>query len=63
MRELWSDARAFDLRAGVLRIPAKRVVERYATVNGHGVVRVAVERREPRVVKLSPEGLSRLKQK
>src|SRR5216684_3458898 len=59
VQELWSirDARAFDLRAGVLRIPPKRVVERYVTVKGHGVVRVAVEQREPRVVTLSTEAL------
>jgi integrase len=64
IQELWSirDGRAFDLRAAVLRIPAKRVVERYATVNGNGVVRVEVERREGRVVKLSPDGLDACRQ-
>ena len=38
IQELWSirDARAFDLRGAVLRIPSKRVVERYTTVNGRG---------------------------
>ncbi len=60
IQELWSirDARAFDLRAGVLRIPAKRVVERHATVNGHGVVHVATEQREARTITLNPEGLA-----
>ena len=60
IQELWSirDARAFDLRAGELRIPAKRVFERHVTVNGHGVVRVEVEQREARNVKLSSEGLA-----
>lgn len=64
IQELWSirDARAFDLRAGVLRIPAGRVVERYSTVDGHGVVRVVVEQREARVVKLSPDGLDACRQ-
>ena len=59
IQELWSirDARAFDLRGALLRIPAKRVVERYTTVNGRGVVRVEVEQREARIVTLSPEGL------
>ena len=58
IQELWSirDARAFDLRAGVLRIPAKRVVERYCTVNGQSVIRVEVEQREARIVRLSSEG-------
>ena len=64
IQELWSirDPRAFDLRAGVLRVPAKRVVERYATVAGHGVVRVAVDQREARIVRLSPEGLEACRQ-
>ncbi|MEQ1758557.1 MAG: site-specific integrase [Vicinamibacterales bacterium] len=64
IQELWSirDARAFDLRAGQLRIPAKRVVERYTTVDGHGVVRVVVEQREPRVVNLTPDGLEASRQ-
>ena len=64
IQELWSirDARAFDLRAGGLRIPARRVLERYATVNGHGVVRVDVEQREARVVKLSPDGADACRQ-
>jgi integrase len=59
IQELWSirDARAFDLRAGVLRIPAKRVVERYTTVRGHGRLHVVVEPREPRVVKLTAEAM------
>lgn len=59
IQELWSirDARAFDLRARVLRIPAKRIVERYTTVNRHGVVRVAVEQGQPRVVELGPDAL------
>lgn len=59
IQELWSirDARAFDLRAGVLRIPAKRIVERYKTVHGHGHARltVVVEQGEARVVKLSAD--------
>jgi integrase len=60
IQELWSirDARAFDLRAGTLRIPAKRVLERYTTVNGHGVVRVEVEQRDARIVQLSPDALN-----
>jgi integrase len=64
IQELWSlrDARALDLRGGVLRIPAKRIVERYTTVQGHGVVRVAVEQREPRVVKLDADGLDACRQ-
>lgn len=59
IQELWSirDARAFDLRAGVMRIPAKRVIERYTTVRGHSRVRVVVEQREPRVVELSAEAI------
>ena len=64
IQELWSirDARAFDLRAGQLRIPAKRVTERYTTVNGHGVVRVVVEQREPRTVILTPDALDACRQ-
>ena len=31
-----------------MQIPAKRVVERYTTVKGHGVVRVTVEQQQPR---------------
>lgn len=64
IQELWSirDARAFDLRSETLRIPAKRVVERYTTVNGHGVVRVAVEQREARAVPLTPEGVEACRQ-
>lgn len=64
IQELWSirDARAFDLRGGVLRIPVKRVVERYTTVNGRGVVRVEVEQREARTVTLSPKGLEACRQ-
>jgi integrase len=59
IQELWSirDAQAFDLRAGVLHIPAKRVEERYVTVNGHGLVRVAIEHRERRDVTLSAEAV------
>ncbi len=57
IQELWSlrDARAFDLREGVLRIPANRVVERYTAVNGHSRLIVGVELREARLVKLNPE--------
>ncbi len=64
IQELWSirDARAFDLRANQLRIPAKRVVERYTTVNGHGVVRVVVEQRDSRVVNLTPDALDACRQ-
>jgi integrase len=64
IQDLWSlrDARSFDLRGGVLRIPAKRVVERYTTVNGHGIVHVAVEPRQPRVVELDAEGLDACRQ-
>jgi integrase len=64
IQELWSirDARAVDLRAGVLRIPSKRVVEHYGTVKGHGVVRVGVEQREARVIKLTAEGLEACRQ-
>lgn len=64
IQELWSirDARAFDLRAGVLRIPAKRVVERYTTVRGHSKLRVVVEQHEPRVVKLNAEALEACRQ-
>ena len=64
IQELWSirDARAFDLRAGVLRIPAKRVVERYTTVGGHGRLRVVVEQREARVVKLGSEAMEACRQ-
>jgi len=40
-----------------VRISAKRVVERYTTVNGQGVVRVEVRQREASTVTLSPEGL------
>ena len=38
IQELWSirDARACDLRAGLLRIPPKRIVERYTSVQGRG---------------------------
>jgi integrase len=64
VQELWSirDARAFDFRTGQLRIPSKRVVERYTTVNGHGVVRVVVERREPRIVNLTPDAMDACRQ-
>ena len=64
IQELWSirDARAYDLRAGVLRIPAKRVVEHYTTVKGHGVVRVGVEEGQPRVVKLGQDALEACRQ-
>jgi len=64
IQELWSirDARAFDLRAGQLRIPAKRVVEHYTTVNGHGVVRVVAEQQEPRVVNLTPDAVDACRQ-
>ena len=64
IQELWAirDARAFDLRAGVLRIPAKRVVERYTTVRGHGHLRVVVEQREARVVKLGSEAMDACRQ-
>ncbi len=64
IQELWSirDARAFDLRAGLLRVPAKRIVERYTTVKGHGVVRVAVEQAQPRVVILKREALEACRQ-
>lgn len=59
IQELWSvrDARAFDLRAGTLRIPPRRVIERFTTVNGHGVVRVETESREARLVSLSREAV------
>jgi hypothetical protein len=55
-QELWSihDARAFDLRAGVLRIPAKRIVERYKTPRGHGHPRLTVVV-EQRVVNLNAD--------
>jgi integrase len=64
LQELWSirDARAFDLRAAVLRIPAKRVVERYTTKDGHGVVRVETRREQAREVKLGPEALEACRQ-
>src|SRR5579871_5581638 len=64
IEELWSirDARAFDLRNGVLRIPAKRVMERYTTVAGHGVVRVVVEQRQPREVRLTPDAIEACRQ-
>lgn len=59
LQELWSirDARALDVRNGELRIPAKRVRERYVTKDGHGVVRIEVVPGQPRTVKLSPEAL------
>ena len=64
IQELWSirDARAFDLRAGVLRIPAKRIVERYTTKNGHGVVRVETRLEQAREVKLCAEALEACRQ-
>jgi integrase len=64
IQELWSlrDARAFDLRHALLRIPAKRVVERYTTVNGHGVTRVDVEQRPARTVRLGPEAMEASRQ-
>lgn len=64
IQELWSirDVRAFDLRTGELRIPAKRVVERYATVNGHAVMRVGVEQREARIVRLGADSLEACRQ-
>jgi hypothetical protein len=43
-------------------IPAKRIVERYSTVRGHGRVKVVVEQREPRVVKLSAEAIEACRQ-
>jgi integrase len=57
IQELWSlrDARAIDLRSGIVRIPAKRVVERYQSFNGRSVVCVATEQREARVIELSPD--------
>jgi integrase len=61
IQELWSirDARAFDLRAGVLRIPAKRIVERYKSARGHAHTRLTVvmEQGEARVVKLSADAI------
>ena len=64
IQELWSirDARAFDLRAGVLRIPAKRVVERYTMANGHSQLVVDTEQREGRIVNLGPEALQACRQ-
>jgi integrase len=64
IQELWSirDARAFDLRGGLLRIPPKRVVERFTTVKGHGVVRVEVEQQQARVVRLGREALEACRQ-
>ena len=64
VQELWSirDARAFDLLAGVLRIPPRRVVERFTTRNGHGVVRVDTEQRLGRVVALTPEAIEACRQ-
>ncbi len=64
IQELWSvrDARAFDLRGGAIRIPAKRVVERFTTVRGHGVLRVTVEQQTPRIVRLGPEALEACRQ-
>jgi integrase len=64
IQELWSirDARAFDLRTGVLRIPAKRVVERYSTRHGHGTLKVVVEQREPRIVNLNREAIDACRQ-
>src|SRR6185436_6540353 len=64
IQELWSirDARAFDLRAGVLRIPAKRVLERYTTARGHGCVRVVVEQHAGRVVSLGSEAMEACRQ-
>lgn len=59
IQELWSirDARALDVRNGELRLPAKRVRERYVTKDGHGVVQVEVVPGQPRTVKLSPDAL------
>lgn len=64
IQDLWSirDARAFDLRGGTLHIPAKRVVKRYATAKGHGVVRVSVEQGEPRTVLVTPAGVEACRQ-
>src|SRR5207248_4852896 len=42
----------------VLRIPAKRIVERYKTVHGHGRPTVVVEQGEARVSKLSTDALA-----
>jgi integrase len=60
IQELWSlrDARAFDLCQGLLRIPARRVVERYTTTKAGGVLRVVVELQQARVVKLAPEAIA-----
>ena len=59
IQELWSirDARAFDLRGRTLRVPDRRIVERYRTVNGQSVLRVEVESRGARSVELTPEGV------
>lgn len=59
IQELWSvrDARAFDLRAGLLRIPARRVVERFTTVKGRGVVRVETQQQRARVIELTREAV------
>jgi integrase len=64
IQELWSirDARAFDLRAGVLRIPAKRILERYETIRGHGRPTVVVEQGEARLIKLSVDALDACRQ-
>ena len=64
LQELWSirDPRAFDFRAGELRIPARRVRERYVTRHGHTTVRVEVEQCEPRAVPLSAEALEACRQ-
>lgn len=64
LQELWSirDARAFDLRAGALRIPARRVVERFTTRNGHSVVRVDTEQRQARIVTLGHEAVEACRQ-
>ena len=64
IQELWSirDARAVDLRTGVLRIPARRVVERFTTVNGHAVVRVDTEQSQAREVTLGRDAVEACRQ-
>jgi integrase len=59
IQELWSirDARAFDLGAGLLRIPARRVVERFTTRHGQPQVRVETEQRVARVVALTHDAV------
>lgn len=59
IQELWSirDARAFDLRVGILRIPAKRVLERYRKVHGQWRLGIVVEERASRIVQLTPEAI------